>query len=151
IELTCDPPWNEDNIDNDDTNFIVLPAGIATPSDGLDYAMLLGSLVVVFFAMGLLGLIRPDSGHRRVERRQRIRKRAPAKSKKSRTVPIEEDEDVHIEGGGGGDDKIDEPEIDVQSESEEMDDAPEEVPVALDDFESRLQRLREHRERHGGN
>ena len=151
IELTCDPPWNEDNIDNDDTNFIVLPAGIATPSDGLDYAMLLGSLVVVFFAMGLLGLIRPDSGHRRVERRQRIRKRAPAKSKRSRTVPIEEDEDVHIEGGGGGDDKIDEPEIDVQSESEEMDDAPEEVPVALDDFESRLQRLREHRERHGGN
>ena len=135
----------EDNIDNDDTNFIVLPAGIATPSDGLDYAMLLGSLVVVFFAMGLLGLIRPDSGQRRVERRQRIRRRAPAKSKKTRKVQIDEDEDVRIEGGDEIDNQIDEPIIDVREEPEEIDDGPEKVPVALDDFESRLQRLREHR------
>jgi len=151
IELKCDPPWNEDNIDNDDTNFIVLPAGIAAPSDGLDYAMLLGGLVVVFFTMGLLGLIRPDSGQRRVETRQRIRKRAPAKSKKSRIAPIDEDEDIHIEGGDGNDNQIEETVVDVQSDSKDMDVAPEEIPVALDDFESRLQRLREHRERQGGN
>ena len=151
IELKCDPPWNEDNIDSDDTNFIVLPAGIAAPSDGLDYAMLLGSLVVVFFAMGLLGLIRPDSGQRRVETRKRIRKRTPAKSKKSRPIPVDEDEDVHIEGGDESDIQADEPLIDVQPEPEELEDGADEVPVSLDDFESRLQRLRDHRERHGGN
>ncbi|MCS5534786.1 MAG: hypothetical protein NZ802_02920, partial [Candidatus Poseidoniales archaeon] len=143
IELKCDPPWNEDNIDNDDTNFIVLPAGIATPSDGLDYAMLLGSLVIVFFTMGLLGLIRPDSGQRRVETRQRIRKRAPAKSMKSSIAPIDDDEDIHIEGE-------DDPVVDVQADPDGVDVEPEEVTVALDDFESRLQRLREHRERIGG-
>ena len=148
IELKCDPPWNEDNVDNDDTNFIVLPARISTPSDGLDYAMLLGSLVVVFFAMGLLGLIRPDSGQRRVETRKRIRKRTPSKTKKSRMTPIDDDEDIHIEGGDD-DEQIDEPMVDVYPE--DVNDEPEETPVALDDFESRLQRLREHRERQGGN
>ena len=64
---------------------------------------------------------------------------------------IDDDEDIHLEGQDEIDDQIDHPIIDVQSETDEMDDGSEEVPVALDDFESRLQRLREHRERHGGN
>jgi hypothetical protein len=104
--------------------------------------MLLGSLVIVFFTMGLLGLIRPDSGPRRVETRQRIRKRAPAKSMKSSMAPIDDDEDIHIEGE-------DDPVVDVQADLGGVDVVPEEVTVALDNFESRLQRLREHRERIG--
>ena len=151
LELKCDAPWDEDNVDGDDMNFIVLPAGIATLSDGLDYAMLLGSLVVVFFAMGLLGMIRPDSGERRVETRQRIRKRAPSKSKISTRGSLDDDGDIHIEGGdeeGGG---IIDSLMDDEAEPEDMDVEPEEVPIPLDDFESRLQRLREHRDRLGGN
>ena len=43
------------------------------------------------------------------------------------------------------------PTEDVDEEAAEIEEEVEETPVALDDFESRLQRLREHRERHGGN
>ena len=74
IELQCDAPWDVDSNSADDTNLIVLPAGIAEASEGFDYAMLLGSLVIVFGLMGLLGMIRPDSGPRRVEKRMRVRK-----------------------------------------------------------------------------
>ena len=149
--MKCDAPWDEDNVDGDDMNFIVLPAGIATPSDGLDYAMLLGSLVVVFFAMGLLGMIRPDSGERRVETRQRIRKRGPSKSKKTRMGPSDDDGDIHLEGADENEQGMTEPLVEVEAEPGGMDVEPEEVSTPLDDFESRLQRLREHRDRLGGN
>ena len=113
--------------------------------------MLLGSLVIVFFAMGLLGMIRPDSGERRVETRQRIRKRAPSKSKKSTRGPLDEDGDIHIEGGDEDGQGMIESWVEDEAEPEEMDVEPQEVPIALDDFEARLQRLREHRDRLGGN
>ncbi|MEE3310940.1 MAG: hypothetical protein VX230_05560, partial [Candidatus Thermoplasmatota archaeon] len=142
IELQCDAPWDVDSIDSDDTNLIVLPAGISTPGDGLDYAMLLGSLVVVFGAMGLLGMIRPSTGQRRVETRQRIRKRTEVKKKKPQTT-IEEDEDIHIEGE---EEVVDsENDVEIKPEEEAIEDEPEEEPIALDDFEARLQRLRERR------
>ena len=58
---------------------------------------------------------------------------------------------INNEGGDESDIQADEPLIDVQPEPEELEDGADEVPVSLDDFESRLQRLRDHRERHGGN
>ena len=43
IELQCESPWDLDSDSSDNTNLIVLPAGIAQPSEGLDFAMLLGT------------------------------------------------------------------------------------------------------------
>ena len=133
-----------DNSVEDDTNFLVLSSGVTIPSEGLDYAMLLGSLVVVFGAMALLGMIRPDSGPKRVERRQRIRKRTRVNTTKRTTVSSDEDEDIQFE------DDLEETEIESESEpqlaiEEEIDEEPVTV---LDEFESRLQRLRDRR---GGN
>ncbi|MDP6324076.1 MAG: CARDB domain-containing protein [Candidatus Thalassarchaeaceae archaeon] len=145
IELQCDEPWDIDSNDDDDTNLIVLPSGIAEPGDGLDYAMLLGSLVIVFGIMGLLGMIRPDSGPRKVEKRMRVRKRVATKTKSVRDT-IEDDEDIHIEDEESVDS---EPRVEVDTESEEIEIEPEQEAV-LDEFEARLQRLREQRDRIGG-
>ena len=82
IELQCESPWDQDSDPSDNSNLIVLPAGIAAPSEGLDFAMLLGSLVIVFGTMGLLGMIRPDSGPRQVEKRMRVRKKTTPNNKK---------------------------------------------------------------------
>ena len=135
-----------DSNSDDDANLIVLPAGIAEASEGFDYAMLLGSLVIVFGMMGLLGMIRPDSGPRRVEKRMRVRKRTATKAK---DVPVEQDddEDIHFEEDG-----IDsEPIEDVDIESEEVEEEPQqEETTPMDEFEARLQRLRERREQLGG-
>ena len=66
LELTCDAPWDQDSDETDDVNLIVLPGGTAEPEEERDYALLLGSLVIVFGTMGLFGLIRPDVGPRKV-------------------------------------------------------------------------------------
>ena len=107
--------------------------------------MLLGSLVIVFGIMGLLGMIRPDSGPRKVEKRMRVRKRVATKTK-SVVDRIEDDEDLHIED----EDSVDsDPIEEVDSEPEENEIEPEQENI-LDDFEARLQRLREQRDRLGG-
>ena len=113
-----------------------------------DYALLLGSLVIVFGAMGLFGLIRPDIGPRKVERRQRIRKR-----KKQPVIqtpsPVEED-DGDIQFEDEQDDLLEEMvEFDDDTEQEVIEEV-EEKPIPLDDFEARLERLRERRDRLGG-
>ena len=142
IQLQCDAPWDQDNSEEDDSNYIVLSSGIATQSDGLDYAMLLGSLVVVFGTMALLGMIRPDSGPKQVERRQRVRKRTKASTHKTSMAPEDEDEDIQFEDDSEQMQIMPEPEIAVE---EEIDEEPGAI---LDEFESRLQRLRDRR---GGN
>ena len=124
---------------------IVLPAGIAEPSEGLDFTMLLGSLVIVFGTMGLLGMIRPDSGPRQVEKRMRVRKKS-APTKKVSSKPIDEDEDIHLEAM----DEEPEPLVEIEPENEELDELPEEKTSPVDEFEARLQRLRERREKLGG-
>ena len=122
-----------------------MPAGIAEASEGFDYAMLLGSLVIVFGLMGLLGMIRPDSGPRRVEKRMRVRKRTATKAK---DVSVEQDdEDIHFEEDDLDTEPIEEGDI----ESEEFEDEPQqEETTPVDEFEARLQRLRARRERLGG-
>jgi len=145
IELQCNSPWDIDSNSADDTNLIVLPAGIAEPSEGFDYAMLLGSLVIVFGLMGLLGMIRPDSGPKRVEKRMRIRKRTSTKTKDF-SVEQDEDEDIHFE-----DEEDAEPVVEVEAESEETEEEPQPQETSpMDEFEARLQRLRERREQLGG-
>jgi hypothetical protein len=148
LELSCDAPWDEDSNEADDQGLIVLPAGIAEPGEERDYALLLGSLVIVFGAMGLFGLIRPDIGPRKVERRQRIRKR-----KKQPVIqtpsPVEED-DGDIQFEDEQDDLLEEMvEFDDDTEQEIIEEV-EEKPIPLDDFEARLERLRERRDRLGG-
>ena len=125
-----------------------MPAGIAEPGEERDYALLLGSLVIVFGAMGLFGLIRPDIGPRKVERRQRIRKR-----KKQPVIqtpsPVEED-DGDIQFEDEQDDLLEEMvEFDDDTEQEIIEEV-DEKPIPLDDFEARLERLRERRDRLGG-
>jgi hypothetical protein len=146
IQLQCDAPWDIDDNSADDTNLIVLPAGIAETSEGFDYAMLLGSLVIVFGLMGLLGMIRPDSGPRRVEKRMRVRKRTATKVKGA-SVEQDEDEDIHFEEDEVDSERIEEDE----TGSEEVEDEPQqEETTPVDEFEARLQRLRERREKLGG-
>ena len=104
--------------------------------------MLLGSLVVVFGTMALLGMIRPSSGPKQVETRQRVRKRTKATTHKKSTIPEQEDEDIQFEDDSEEIQIMTKPDISVD---EGIDEEPGTV---LDEFESRLQRLRERR---GGN
>jgi hypothetical protein len=145
IELQCEEPWGVDSNDGDDASLIVLPAGVSKPGEGLDYAMLLGSLVIVFGIMGLLGMIRPDSGPRKVEKRMRVRKRTPTSPKNVRPV-TEDDEDIHIEVEDEGIQSITEIEIEV----EDIEVEPQQETSVMDEFEARLQRLRERRDKLGG-
>ena len=71
--------------------------------------------------------------------------------KKSKIDSIDDDGDIHIEGGDENESEMVTPLVEVDAEPEEMGVEPEEVPIPLDDFEARLQRLREHRDRLGGN
>lgn len=146
IELQCESPWDQDSDPSDNSNLIVLPAGIAAPSDGLDFAMLLGSLVIVFGTMGLLGMIRPDSGPRQVEKRMRVRKKTTPNKKNTALKPIDEDEDIHLETM----DEQSEPLIEIETETKEIEEVSEEVSPPVDEFEARLQRLRERRDKLGG-
>ena len=75
----------------------------------------------------------------------------PSKSKKSTRDSLDDDGDIHIEGGDADGKGMIDSLMEDDAEPEEMDVEPEEVPIPLDDFESRLQRLREHRDRLGGN
>ncbi|MEE2759022.1 MAG: hypothetical protein VYA86_03470 [Candidatus Thermoplasmatota archaeon] len=144
LELSCDAPWDEDSNDADDQNLIVLPGGIAEPEEERDYALLLGSLVIVFGAMGLFGLIRPDTGPRKVERRQRIRKRKKQPASKKPTIIEEDDGDILFDD----DEDFDEDElIEIDEEVDEIVEEVEERATPLDDFEARLERLRERRSR----
>tara|TARA_B100001758_G_C18405344_1_gene611681 strand:- start:2245 stop:2940 length:696 start_codon:yes stop_codon:yes gene_type:complete len=149
LELTCDAPWDQDSDETDDVNLIVLPGGTAEPEEERDYALLLGSLVIVFGTMGLFGLIRPDVGPRKVERRQRVRKRKK-QTLTQRTAPVDEmDDDIQF------DDEEEETvedliEFEDDVEAEEVVEEVEEKPIPLDDFEARLERLRERRDRLGG-
>ena len=150
LDLSCDAPWDQDSNEADDLGLIVLPAGIAEPSEERDYALLLGSLVIVFGAMGLFGLIRPDVGPRKVERRQRIRKRKKQSVTKL-PKPIEDDDgDIQFDDDEDEDD-LEEELLDFDDEAEEeIVEEVEEKPIPLDDFEARLERLRERRDRLGG-
>tara|TARA_X000001036_G_scaffold83148_1_gene75180 strand:+ start:1 stop:4284 length:4284 start_codon:yes stop_codon:yes gene_type:complete len=144
-ELQCESPWDQDSDPSDNSNLIVLPAGIAEPSEGLDFTMLLGSLVIVFGTMGLLGMIRPDSGPRQVEKRMRVRKKS-APTKKVTSKPLDEDEDIHLEAM----DEEPEPLVEIEPETEEIEELREEKTSPVDEFEARLQRLRERRDKLGG-
>jgi hypothetical protein len=75
----------------------------------------------------------------------RVRKRVATKTKSVRDT-IEDDEDIHIEDEESVDS---EPRVEVETESEEIEIEPEQEAV-LDEFEARLQRLREQRDRIGG-
>ena len=108
--------------------------------------MLLGSLVIVFGTMGLLGMIRPDSGPRQVEKRMRVRKKTTPNNKKKSPKPIDEDEDIHLEVM----DEEPESQIEIETEIREIEQTPEETPPPVDEFEARLQRLRERRDKQGG-
>ena len=146
VELRCDSPWDTDSNPDDNEDLIVLPAAISSPSESLDYAMMIGSIIIVFGLMGLLGMIRPDTGPKRVERRQRIRKRSPAQQKSTQNkTPIEEDESIQFD-----DDEVMEERIEMTTEPEEIKEEPEEESAPLDEFEARLQKLRERRNRMGG-
>ena len=148
LDLSCDAPWDQDSNDADDLSLIVLPAGIAEPGEERDYALLLGSLVIVFGAMGLFGLIRPDVGPRKVERRQRVRKRTKQPIAKL-PKPIEDDDDDIL--FDDEEDDLEEELVDFDEEvEEEVIEEVEEKPIPLDDFEARLERLRERRDRLGG-
>ena len=148
LDLSCDAPWDQDSNDADDLSLIVLPAGIAEPGEERDYALLLGSLVIVFGAMGLFGLIRPDVGPRKVERRQRVRKRTKQPIAKL-PKPIEDDDDDIL--FDDEEDDLEEELVDFDEEvEEEVVEEVEEKPIPLDDFEARLERLRERRDRLGG-
>jgi hypothetical protein len=148
LDLSCDAPWDQDSNEADDQSLIVLPAGIAEPGEERDYALLLGSLVIVFGAMGLFGLIRPDVGPRKVERRQRVRKRKKQPIAKL-PKPIEDDDgDILFDDE---EDDLEEELVDFDDEvEEEVVEEVEEKPIPLDDFEARLERLRERRDRLGG-
>ncbi len=148
LDLSCEAPWDQDSNEADDLGLIVLPAGIAEPSEERDYALLLGSLVIVFGAMGLFGLIRPDVGPRKVERRQRVRKRKKQPVTKL-PKPIEDDDgDIQFDDD---EDDLEEELLDFDDEAkEEIIEEVEEKPIPLDDFEARLERLRERRDRLGG-
>ena len=148
LDLSCDAPWDQDSNEADDLSLIVLPAGIAEPGQERDYALLLGSLVIVFGAMGLFGLIRPDVGPRKVERRQRVRKRKKQPIAKL-PKPIEDDDgDILFDDE---EDDLEEELVDFDDEvEEEVVEEVEEKPIPLDDFEARLERLRERRDRLGG-
>ena len=149
LELTCDAPWDQDSDETDDVNLIVLPGGIAEPGEERDYALLLGSLVIVFGTMGLFGLIRPEVGPRKVERRQRVRKRKK-QTLTQRATPVDEmDDDIQFDDE---EEEIEEDLIEFEDdvEEEEIVEEVEEKPIPLDDFEARLERLRERRDRLGG-
>ena len=149
LDLSCEAPWDQDSDDTDNLGLIVLPAGIAEPSEERDYALLLGSLVIVFGAMGQFGLIRPDTGPRKVERRQRIRKRKKVPTTKVPTPVEEDDGDIQFEAD---DDDVN-LEDELVSETEmvaQVDEEVEEIAGPIDEFEARLKRLRERRDRLGG-
>jgi len=137
VELYCDKPWDIDSSIDDNTNLIVLPSGITVQSEGLDIALLLGGLVVVFGTMSLLGMIRPDSGPKRVERRQRIRKRTNTKTQRQIEMPAD-DEEIQFEEISEDREINPEPELEIESDDDLR-------PTNLDEFESRLQRLRDRR------
>ena len=148
--MTCDAPWDQDSDETDNVNLIVLPGGIAEPGEERDYALLLGSLVIVFGTMGLFGLIRPEVGPRKVERRQRVRKRKK-KTLTQRTAPVDEmDDDIQFDDEEEQEIEEDLIEFEDDVEEEEIVEEVEEKPIPLDDFEARLERLRERRDRLGG-
>ena len=148
--MTCDAPWDQDSDETDNVNLIVLPGGIAEPGEERDYALLLGSLVIVFGTMGLFGLIRPEVGPRKVERRQRVRKRKK-QTLTQRTAPVDEmDDDIQFDDEEEQEIEEDLIEFEDDVEEEEIVEEVEEKPIPLDDFEARLERLRERRDRLGG-
>ena len=149
VELKCDPPWDNDRNENDNTNLVVLPAKIVAQSESLDYPMLLGSLIIVFGMMGLLGMIRPDTGPKRIEKRQRIRKKAKPNITVSNETDYEEDEDIHLEEENE-EENLESEFIEFDNEIEETETQPIQSQRPLDDFEARLERLRERRDKLGG-
>jgi hypothetical protein len=147
VELKCDPPWDNDSNENDNTNLVVLPAKIVAQSESLDYPMLLGSLIIVFGMMGLLGMIRPDTGPKRIERRQRIRKKTKPSKVVSNETDYEDDEDIHLEEENE-EENLESEFIEFDNEIEETEPIQSQRP--LDDFEARLERLRKRRDKLGG-
>ena len=111
--------------------------------------MLLGSLIIVFGMMGLLGMIRPDTGPKRVERRQRIRKKTKPSKTVSNETDYEEDEDIHLEEEDE-EDHLESEFIEFDNEIEETETQPIQSQRPLDDFEARLERLRKRRDKLGG-
>lgn len=145
VELGCEAPWDQDADSTDDSGMIILSDGIAPPVEGLDFAMLIGGIVVIFGVMGLLGFIRPNAGQRKTAAKQP--KSAPAQTSMSRHKKPEMDDSIAIEG------EDDSPRPEAAQDLEEEDDeveVVEEKPVSLDDFEARLERLRSRRDGLGG-
>ena len=150
VKLECDAPWDIDSNQADNLNLVILSEAIAEPTEGLDYAMLLGSLIVVFGIMGLFGMIRPETAVR-VEKRKRIRVREKTKNRSSVQAIAEEDSDLFIDDSPEKELPVT-PKVEDISEQIQEDVAieNEETVAPLDEFEARLQRLRERRERTSG-
>ncbi len=114
-----------------------------------------GGIVSVFGFMGLLGLIRPDSAKRSVQRKE-VSKRGLT-SRQGSTLRgtsdggDELDEDIHFEDGES--ESTAAPTVSEPDSDDEVDDeieVIEERPISMDDFEARLDRLRKRRDQIGG-
>lgn len=155
LVLACEAPWDEDDNSSDDSGLVILTDGISPTTEGLDYAFLIGGIVFVFGVMGLLGLIRPDSAKRSVQRKE-VSKRGLTTRRNSTSRGTvgdgdELDEDIHFEDGKSESTAV--PTVSEPGSDEGVDDeieVIEERPISMDDFEARLDRLRKRRDQIGG-
>ena len=144
VELVCASPWNEDSNPSDNSNLVILADGISPPEAGLDFTLLIGGIVVVFGAMGLLGMIRPDSRKRKVRS-----KKSPTGSRKTtkksgyKSEQMDDIDDIFLEEEEVEVTSADsEPAVSNEESAGDDLEVVEEEPLPLDEFEARLERLR---------
>jgi hypothetical protein len=144
VELVCASPWNEDSNPSDNSNLVILADGISPPEAGLDFTLLIGGIVVVFGAMGLLGMIRPDSRKRKVRS-----KKSPTSSRKTtrksgyKSEQIDDIDDIFLEEEEVEVTSADsEPAVSNEESAGDDLEVVEEKPLPLDEFDARLERLR---------
>ena len=149
VELQCNAPWDLDSNPDDNAGLVILSEAIAEPSEGLDYAMLLGSLIIVFGTMGLFGMIRPETTVR-VEKRKRIRVREKVKTRVPSQKVADEDNDIFLEDSPVKTSPVVPESEKLEPIHEDLEIAEQEEAPPMDEFEARLQRLRERRQRSSG-
>lgn len=145
LELRCSEPWDVDQNPDDDTGLIILANKIVPPTDGLDYPLLIGGVVVMFGVMSLLGMIRPEIRTKKIPRQNK-----PSKSKRNVMKERSSEEIIEVSDDIFIDDEEIEQEVEQTPEPKEDIDVVEESATPMDEFESRLQRLRQRREGPGG-
>jgi hypothetical protein len=153
VELICQSPWDIDQSPEDNTGLVILADEITASENSLDYLALMGGIVVVFGAMGLLGMIRPESQKRNVKSKTKQKKSRTHSSSPKREIHIDEDDDIFFDDEQEIDEILEEEILDSESHEEEGGDEIEivkEKTPPLDEFEARLERLRERRDRLGG-